>query len=124
MTKPMHDLKSNFDKVLQTIKSLNLSVPDQNGNIPKPGQVPLFADLEVLSLVLTAGYMSLDSENWLSKKIDSACTIKRKQIYQNPPSNGLELYEGIDPFILRYNYKRRHQGIGRVKPVELYNLGA
>ena len=65
----MHDLKSNFDKVLQTIKSLNLSVVDQNGNIPKPGRVPLFADLEVLSLVLTAEYMSLDSEDWLFKKM-------------------------------------------------------
>ena len=72
MTKPMHDIKSNFDKIFQTIKSLNLSVPDQNGNIPKPERVPLFADLGVLSLVLTAEYMSLDSENWLFKKIDSA----------------------------------------------------
>lgn len=65
----MHNIKSNFDKIHQTIKSLNLTVFDANGNVSKPGRVSQFSDLEVLSLVLTAEYMSLDSENWLFKKI-------------------------------------------------------
>jgi len=65
----MHNIKSNFDKIHQTIKSLNLNVFDANGNVSKPGRVSQFSDLEVLSLVLTAEYMSLDSENWLFKKI-------------------------------------------------------
>ncbi len=51
-------------------------------------------------------------------------TIKQKHIYLNPAKNGTDLYQGIDTFILRYNYKRRHQGIGRVKPVELYQTAA
>lgn len=51
-------------------------------------------------------------------------TIKRKHIYLNPAENGLRLYEGIEKFIYRYNYQRNHQGIGRVKPIELYNLAA
>ncbi|MEQ6119801.1 IS982 family transposase, partial [Reichenbachiella sp. MALMAid0571] len=67
----MHDIKSNFDKVFQTIKSLNITDLDQHGNIPRPGVSPLFTDIEVVSLVLTAEYMSLDSENWLFKKINS-----------------------------------------------------
>lgn len=51
-------------------------------------------------------------------------TIKRKHIYLHPSKDGLELYQGIDRFIDRYNNKRRHQGIGRVKPVERYNPAA
>lgn len=51
-------------------------------------------------------------------------TIKRKHIYLNPAESGLDLYKGIKRFIQRYNYERKHQGIGRVKPVELYNLAA
>lgn len=67
----MHDIKSNFDKVCQTIKSLNLPLFDKNGNIYKPGRKSLFSDLQVISLALTAEFMSLDSENWLFKKIKS-----------------------------------------------------
>ena len=51
-------------------------------------------------------------------------TIKRKHIYLHPASNGTGLYKGINGFIQRYNYKRRHQGIGRVKPIELYKTAA
>lgn len=50
-------------------------------------------------------------------------TIKQKHIYLNPAQNGLELYEGIDSFVDKYNH-RRHQGIGRRKPVDLYRNAA
>jgi hypothetical protein len=65
----MHDIKTNFDKISRTIKSLNLSVFDIYGNIPKRGERPKFSDLEVITLCLTAEYMSCDSENWLFNKI-------------------------------------------------------
>jgi len=67
----MHNIKSNFDKICQTIKSLNLDCFGEDGNIPKAGLNPQFSDLEVISLSLTAEYMSLDSENWLFNKIKS-----------------------------------------------------
>jgi len=67
----MHNIKRNFDKIFQTIKSLDLDLFDQRGNIHKPGITPQFSDLEVISLSLTAEYMSLDSENWLFSKINS-----------------------------------------------------
>jgi len=67
----MHNIKSNFDKIHQTIKSLNLDFFNEDGNINRPGVTPQFSDIEVLSLVLTAEYMSLDSENWLFNKIKS-----------------------------------------------------
>jgi len=46
-------------------------------------------------------------------------TIKQKHIYLYPASDGLELYQGIDTFVHKYN-KRRHQGIDRRKPIDLY----
>jgi putative transposase len=46
-------------------------------------------------------------------------TIKQKHIYVYPASNGLELYQGIDTFVKKYN-QRRHQGIERRKPINLY----
>ncbi|KAA6438820.1 IS3 family transposase [Dyadobacter flavalbus] len=46
-------------------------------------------------------------------------TIKQKYIYLNPEKNGLDLYQGIDRFVKLYN-SRRHQGIDRKKPVNLY----
>ena len=67
----MHNIKSNFDKIYQTIKSLNIEFFEDDGNIRKPGRRSQFSDLEVISLTLASEYMSLDSENWLFKKIKS-----------------------------------------------------
>ena len=50
-------------------------------------------------------------------------TLKRKHIYLNPAKDGLELYQGVDRFIERYNC-RRHQGIQRQKPIERYQIAA
>lgn len=65
----MHDIYSNFIKILETVKSLDLSLFDASGNITRHGMKPQFSDIEVISLALTAEYMSLDSENWLFNKI-------------------------------------------------------
>jgi putative transposase len=46
-------------------------------------------------------------------------TIKQKHIYLNPAKDGLDLYQGIDTFVKKYN-KRKHQGIERKKPINLY----
>ena len=46
-------------------------------------------------------------------------TVKQKYVYLNPASNGIDLYLGIKAFVLKYN-KRKHQGINRRKPVDLY----
>lgn len=47
-------------------------------------------------------------------------TLKHTHVYLHPASNGVELYEGVDRFIDKYNYRRRHQGLRRRKPVDLY----
>ena len=50
-------------------------------------------------------------------------TIKQKYIYLNPPQTGLSLFHGIRKFVDKYN-NRRHQGINRKKPVDMYQLAA
>ena len=50
-------------------------------------------------------------------------TLKRKHIYLNPASDGLELYVGVATFIEKYN-RRNHQGVDRKKPINLYQKAA
>src|SRR5699024_5801678 len=50
-------------------------------------------------------------------------TVKQKYIYLHPAENGLELYQGIDTFVKKYN-RRRPQGIARRKPIDLYHHAA
>ena len=47
-------------------------------------------------------------------------TLKHRHIYLNPAKDGWELYEGIEGFVHKYN-RRRHQGINRQKPIDLYS---
>lgn len=50
-------------------------------------------------------------------------TLKQKHIYLNPAKDGLELYSGVGQFMDKYN-RRRHRGIDRKKPLELYQNAA
>lgn len=67
----MHDLKTNFDKILEVLKSILQKEVDSLGNFPKVGKKPKFSDLEVISLNLASEYLSIDSENLLFKKLDN-----------------------------------------------------
>lgn len=51
-------------------------------------------------------------------------SIKQEYIYLNPADDGLELYRGISQYMHFYNYKRAHQGIGRIRPAEKYEKAA
>jgi putative transposase len=50
-------------------------------------------------------------------------TLKQRHVYLNPAVDGLELYQGIERFMLRYNNKR-HQGIERIAPNIKYKMVA
>ena len=50
-------------------------------------------------------------------------SLKWDHVYLNPAKDGLELYAGIESYICEYN-RRKHQGIGRQKPIELYQQAA
>ena len=58
----MHNLFANFVKILEVCKYLAKDLVNDKGNIPRPGVVPRFSDLEVIALSLTAESMELDSE--------------------------------------------------------------
>lgn len=50
-------------------------------------------------------------------------TIKYDHIYLNPAEDGLQLYEGIKKWLVRY-HSRDHQGIERQKPENLFKQAA
>ncbi|MEI7943041.1 MAG: IS3 family transposase [Candidatus Riflemargulisbacteria bacterium] len=47
-------------------------------------------------------------------------TCKRDYVYLYPSSNGYELFEGLSGFMYEYNHEKRHQGIGRCIPFDLF----
>jgi len=37
-------------------------------------------------------------------------TVKQDYVYLNPFSDGLELYHGLNEFLMNYNTRKSHQG--------------
>lgn len=80
----MHNLYANFVKILEICKDFSKNLVNELGNIPRPGVVPRFSDLEVVALSLTAEHLSIDSENNLfdrlkEYKADMPNLISRRQ---------------------------------------------
>lgn len=68
---PMHNLKVNFDKILNICKLNSEGLVNELGNIPRPGPVPKFSDLAVISLSMMAEALGIDSENLLFSKLNA-----------------------------------------------------
>lgn len=47
-------------------------------------------------------------------------TVKQDYVYLHPEDDGIALYHGLKKFLDFYNYEKTHQGIGRVRPADLY----
>ena len=80
----MHNLYANFVKILEICKDFSKNLVNELGNIPRPGVVPRFSDLEVVALSLTAEHLSIDSKNNLfdrlkEYKADMPNLISRRQ---------------------------------------------
>lgn len=56
---------ANFVKILDVSKSFSKKLVNEQGNVPPPGVIPKFSDLDVIALNLTTERMSIDSENYL-----------------------------------------------------------
>ena len=67
----MHNIKTNFDKILEVIKEIIGSETDSKGNYFRRGTRPRFSDLEVIALSLTAECLGIDSENYLFSKLNT-----------------------------------------------------
>jgi Transposase DDE domain len=65
----MHNIKTNFDKILVVLKDIIGDEINEKGNYLRRGSVPKFSDIEVIAMSLTAECLSIDSENYLFSKL-------------------------------------------------------
>jgi putative transposase len=47
-------------------------------------------------------------------------TVQQDYVYLNPAVDGRELFEGLKTFLTFYNHEKTHQGIGRIRPADIY----
>ena len=66
----MHNIKTNFDKILGVLKDIIGDEINESGNYLRRGTKPKFSDIEVIALSLTAECLSIDSENYLFSKLN------------------------------------------------------
>ena len=71
----MHNIKTNFDKILEVIKDIIGDEINEKGNYLRRGTVPKFSDIEVMALSLTAECLSIDSENYLFSKLKKEYSV-------------------------------------------------
>lgn len=68
-TRTMHDLKSNFDKILPIVKETLANQLDQEGTLQFYPRAPKLSDVQVICLSLLQEALSIDSERWLWSKL-------------------------------------------------------
>jgi len=76
----MHNIKFNFDKIVEVIKDIIRDKINEKGNYKRRGTVPQFSDIEVIALSLTAECLSIDSENHLFSKLNTEYKDEFKNI--------------------------------------------
>lgn len=67
----MHNIKTNFDKILDLLTGILRDEINEKGNYKRCGVVPRFSDVEVMALSLTAECLGIDSENYLFSKLSA-----------------------------------------------------
>jgi hypothetical protein len=65
----MHNIRSNFIKILEVVKEILSDEINDKGNYRRRGTVPRFSDVEVITLSLTSECLGIDSENLLFSKL-------------------------------------------------------
>ena len=65
----MHNIKTNFDKILNICNLHSKDLVNPYGNVQRPGTKPRFSDIEVIALSITSEALSIDSENYLFAKL-------------------------------------------------------
>lgn len=66
----MHNIRTNFTKVLEVIKDIIGDEINEKGNYLRRVTKPKISDIEVTALSLTAECLSIDSENHLFSKLN------------------------------------------------------
>lgn len=65
----MHNFYAIFSKILEICKQFSYDLLNTEGNSRRRGVAPRFSDIEVIALSLTAETLSIDSENYLFRKL-------------------------------------------------------
>ena len=76
----MHKIENIFEKMYPIVKLSLSEVTDNNGNIPKTGRIPKFSDVSLITLCLSAEFLSLDSENRLFDLISNSHFFKERSL--------------------------------------------
>ncbi len=94
----MHNIKTNFAKILGVIKDIISDEINDKGNYPRRGTVPRFSDVEVIALSLTAECLSIDSENYLFSKLNKEYIAEFKNMISRRQYNDRRklLFEKIE----------------------------
>ena len=69
----MRNFVAKFGEILEICKKFAGNQVNEKGNVPRCGVVPTFSDVEVVALSITAEAMSIDSENYLFKRLNTEC---------------------------------------------------
>src|SRR5699024_8708100 len=70
-TKPMHNLKANFDKILPIVNNTLQEQLNAEENLQFYPRKPDLSDTRGISLVLLAEALGIDSERWLWSKLQA-----------------------------------------------------
>jgi len=73
-TNSMHDLKTNFDKILPIVKQTLSDQLDSCGNLHAYPNKPSLPDTHILALSLLQETLSIDSEHWFWSKLQTDYT--------------------------------------------------
>ena len=69
----MHNFVTKFRKILEICKNFSGNQVNEKENVSCCGVVPTFSDLEVVAFSFTAEALSIDSENYLFKRLYAEC---------------------------------------------------
>ena len=69
----MQNFVAKFGKILEICKKFAGNLVNEKGNVPRCGVVPTFSDLEVVALFITAEALSINSENYLFRRLNTEC---------------------------------------------------
>jgi len=82
-TNPVHDLKSNFDKILPMVKQTLSDQPDTCGNLHDFPSQPDLSDTHIIALSLLQKALSIYSEHWYWSKLKTDYAPSRR--FQKSP---------------------------------------
>jgi hypothetical protein len=103
----MHNLKTNFDKILSITKSFFSNNLNEYGNFRNYPNKPKMSDCEIIALTLTSESLGIDSENYFFGK------LKSDHLFDFPKLIDRSNYNRRRK-MMAYNISRLNQRISRI----------